>query len=54
MLVTANRETYVRWSGRESGFSTREEGMPTHWETTNGNFEVCIASKGEEVEKYSS
>jgi len=45
MLDTANRTTYVRQSGTELGCSTREEGMPTHWKTTNENFEVCIASK---------
>jgi hypothetical protein len=49
MLVTANRITYMRRSGPELGCSAGEERMPTHWKTTNENFEVCIASKGEEI-----
>jgi hypothetical protein len=51
MLVTANRETYVRWQGPKRVLVPGEEGMPTHWKTANESFEVCIASKGKEVEK---
>jgi hypothetical protein len=45
MLVTANRETYMRWSGPELRFSTREEGMPTHWKATNENFKYALQVK---------
>jgi hypothetical protein len=51
MLVTANRETCIRWTGPELHFSTREEGMTTHWKATNENLEVCVGRKGEEAEK---